>query len=63
MLLQALAKTSHHIKNQHPNDMPENSISQLITLRNTRWVVRLGVLEVFCDVYNAAVVAIWRDIA
>ena len=62
MLLQALAKTSHQIKKQHPNDMPEKSRSQLIILRNTRWVVRFGVLEVFCDAYNAAVVAICQYI-
>ena len=38
--------------------MPENSRSQLIILRNTRWVVRFSVLEVFRDAYNAAVKAI-----
>ena len=42
--------------------MPENSRSQLIILRNTRWVVRFSVLEVFRDVYNAAVKAICQDI-
>ena len=47
-----IVKTSHQIKRKHPNDMPENSRSQLIILRNTRWVFRLSVLEVFCDAYN-----------
>ena len=42
--------------------MPENSRSQLLLLRNTRWVVRFSVLEVFRDVYNAAVKAICQDI-
>ena len=62
MLLQALAKTSYRIKRQHPHVLPENSISQLIILRNTRWVVRLSVLEVFCDANNTAVVAICQYI-
>ena len=49
---------------QHPTDIPENSRSQLIILRNTRWVVRLSILKVFGDArtHNAAVVAICLDI-
>ena len=62
MILQVLVKTSHQIKKQHPNDMSEKSSSQLILLRNKRWVVRISVLEVFCDAYNDAVVAICQYI-
>ena len=50
------------LKKQVPNDMPENSRSQLIILRNTRWVVRFSVLEVFRYVYNAAIKAMCKDI-